>query len=132
MAADELSGLVDGLDAIVWEGDAQTFQFSFVNKTAEEMLGYPVERWYEPNFWVDVVVHPEDRDHAVSYCALATGQGRDHTFEYRACAADGRIVWLRDVVRVVRGEKGLPVTLRGVMIDITNELEDGAPRRAGA
>ena len=44
--------------------------------------------------------------------------GRDHTFEYRMIAADGRQVWLRDLVTVV-SENGMPVLLRGVMIDIT-------------
>ena len=129
---DELSALVDDLDAIVWEGDAQTFQFSYVSKAAERILGYPCEKWLEPGFWADVVVHPEDRDDAIAYCALATGNGRDHTFEYRARAADGRIVWLRDIVRVVRGDKGMPVRLRGVMVDITHELDPDAPKRADA
>ena len=132
MAENDLQALVDDLDAIVWEGDAQTFQFSFVSKAAEKILGYPAERWYEPDFWADVVIHPDDRDHAIAYCALATGQGRDHTFEYRARAADGRLVWLRDVVRVVLGDKGIPVSLRGVMIDITSELDADAPKRSAA
>jgi len=132
VAENDLQALVDDLDAIVWEGDAQTFQFSFVSKAAEKILGYPAERWYEPGFWADVVVHPDDRDHAVAYCALATAQGRDHTFEYRARAADGRLVWLRDVVRVVHGDKGIPVSLRGVMIDITAELDADAPKRSAA
>ena len=122
-----LADLVDTVDAILWEGDAKTFQFTFVSQAAERILGYPVARWYEPNFWADVIVHPEDRDDAVAYCALATGQGRDHTFEYRARAADGRLVWLRDIVRVVPGAKGVPESLRGVMVDVTEGLGVGVP-----
>jgi len=113
-----LEDIVDGLDAIVWEGDAQTFQFTYVNRRAEDLLGYPTERWLEPGFWAETVVHPEDRDDAVAFCALATGQCRDHAFEYRAIAADGRVVRLRDIVRVVVGERGVPTKLRGVMIAI--------------
>ena len=33
--------LVQGLDAIVTEVDAQTWQFSFVSQRAEAILGYP-------------------------------------------------------------------------------------------
>jgi PAS domain-containing protein len=81
--------------AIVWEGDAATFQVSYVGRAAEVLLGYPASRWTtEPAFWAETVVHPEDRDDAVAYCALATGQARDHDFVYRAIAADGRVVWL--------------------------------------
>src|SRR2546422_222213 len=42
--------LVEGLDAIVWEADATTWQFNFVSRRAEDILGYPVEQWTEePN-----------------------------------------------------------------------------------
>lgn len=103
-------------DVIVWEGDAATFQFSYVVRDAERVLGHPVERWLEPGFWAERVVHPEDRDGAVAFCAVATGQGRDHDFRYRALAADGGTVWLHDRVTVLRGPRGIPQRLRGIMI----------------
>lgn len=111
--------LLPGLRPIVWEGDAQTFQFSFVGGFAEQVLGYPSSRWTsEPTFWADVVVHPEDRNDAIAFCALATGRGADHDFEYRAYAADGRIVRLHDVVKVIKSQKGIAERLRGIMIEI--------------
>lgn len=104
---------------IVWEGDAQTFQFSFVSPGAEEVLGYSVDRWItEPTFWGDVVVHPEDRDEAIAFCALATGRCQDHDFVYRAVRSDGTPVLLHDIVRVIRGRKGVAERLRGIMIEI--------------
>lgn len=109
---------------IVWEGDPQTFQFQFVSPDATTILGYPVERWTtEPTFWADVVVHPDDRDNAISYCALATGKGADHIFEYRAITATQTLVWLRDFVHVVPGPRGIPHKLRGLMFDVTPEKE---------
>ena len=112
-----------GREVVIWEGDPQTFQFTYVSPVAAVLLGYPAERWTtEPTFWADVVVHPQDRRDAVAYCALATGQCRDHEFEYRAVAADGRIVWLRDVVAVVVGRRArIPERLRGIMLDVTAE-----------
>jgi PAS domain S-box-containing protein len=110
--------LVNSLESIVWEGDAQTFQYYFVSKQAERLLGYPLERWTsEPDFWAKHI-HPEDREWAIGYCALSTAQRRDHEFEYRMIAADGRVLWLRDIVTVVV-EDDQPTKLRGVMIDIT-------------
>ena len=110
--------LINSLDSIVWEGDARTFQFTFVSEQAERLLGYPAERWVrEPTFWQDHM-HPEDRDWAVSFCAIATAEQRAHEFEYRMIAADGRAVWLRDIVAVIV-ENGRPVKLRGVMVDVT-------------
>lgn len=113
--------LVEALGAIVWRGDPQTFQFRFVSKEAERMLGYPVERWVdEPRFWADHI-HPDDREWAISFCGQATRENRSHEFEYRMIAADGRIVWLRDVVQVVL-ENDEPRELVGAMFDITERI----------
>jgi PAS domain S-box-containing protein len=111
--------ILQGLHAIVWEADAQTWLFTFVSQRATEILGYPVEQWLtQPNFWVDHI-HPEDRERSVAYCQQCTSQGLDHEFEYRAVAADGRIVWLQDIVHVVQDADGRVRQLRGVMVDIS-------------
>jgi PAS domain-containing protein len=70
-----------------------------------------------------VVLHPEDRASAIAYCALATGQCRDHEFEYRAIGTNGQVRWLYDIVKVVLGSKGVPRLLRGLMIDVTRLKE---------
>jgi PAS domain S-box-containing protein len=112
--------ILPDLPLILWEGDAATFHFAYVSPQAEALLGYPARRWTEePTFWADIVVHPGDRNDAVAFCAVATGQCRDHDFVYRARTADGRVVWLHDVVRVIRGARDIPERLRGVMLDVT-------------
>ncbi|HEX8684706.1 MAG TPA: PAS domain S-box protein, partial [Ardenticatenaceae bacterium] len=114
--------LVNSINGIVWEADAQTVEFSFVSQQAERLLGYPTTRWVdEPTFWQDHM-HPEDRDWAVPFCAIATEEMRPHQFEYRMFADDGRTVWLRDIVSVGI-ENNQPVRLRGVMIDITEQKQ---------
>jgi PAS domain S-box-containing protein len=110
--------LVNSGEAIVWEADATTFQFSFVSNQAERILGYPVERWMsEPTFWKDHL-HPEDREWAMSLGEHATGDTRDHDVEHRMIAADGSVVWLRDLITVVP-DGARRARLRGVMVDIT-------------
>src|SRR3990170_501240 len=110
--------LINSLDGIVWEADPSTFQFTFVSKQAERLLGYPVEQWLnEPAFWKDHL-HPDDREQAVSYCIACTAEGRSHEFEYRMIAADGRFVWLRDIVSVI-STNNQAVNLYGLLIDIT-------------
>jgi PAS domain S-box-containing protein len=114
--ARSFQNLVDSLDAIVLEADAATFEVTFVNRRVEGMLGYPVEQWYgDPNFWVSRL-HPDDVTPTVTECSAAIAEGRDHVSEYRMLAADGRYVWLRDMVRVLPGS---PRRLRCVMVDVT-------------
>lgn len=121
---DRFIDLVQGLDAIIWEMDAVTWKFTFVSDRAQDILGYPIHLWFEESrFWQDRLLHPEDRNWCIDFCVTATNEARDHVFEYRAIAADGRVVWLKDLVRVVSNTQGQPQLLRGVMVDITKEKE---------
>ena len=120
--------LVNWIDGIVWEADVQTFQLTFVSQKAEKLSGYPVERWLsEPNFWENHL-HPEDREWAINFCTTSFQRQREYEFEYRMIAADGRIVWLRNLVNVVV-ENNQPVKLRGVMVDITRQKQVEAALR---
>ncbi len=111
--------------SITWEGDTSTFEFHHVSRSAEYVLGYPVDRWTsEPTFWTDVVVSPEDRDHAMGYRALASGRGRDHDYIYRARRRDGSTAWLHDFLRIMPGRCRPATLLRGVIIDVTDEQMD--------
>jgi len=111
------SKLVNSLDGIVWEADGETFQFTFVSPQAENILGYPIKQWLEPNFWRDHT-HPDDTDWCAAFCLDSTQRRRDHEFEYRMIAADGSIVWLHDIVSVKTEPDGRPC-LRGIMLNIT-------------
>ena len=124
--------LVKDIDAIVWEMEFPTLKVTFVSQQAERILGYPVERWLgELDFWANII-HPDDRAMVVGLTRDATARGQDYDLEYRALAADGRVVWLRDIVRLVRGGKGLVKQLRGVMVDITGQKNQQAELKARA
>lgn len=109
--------LAEKVQLILWEADARTRKFTYIGPKAAEILGYPSETWYTANFWIEHI-HPKDREWAVNYCAEMSMLHENYEFEYRMLAADGQIVWLRDIVNVVRDEVG-PKILRGFMIDIT-------------
>jgi two-component system cell cycle sensor histidine kinase/response regulator CckA len=113
------SALIESLRGIVWEADAETFQFRFVSNHAEAVLGFPREEWLEdPSFWRHHT-HPDDVARAAAFCRDCISKGKDHDFEYRMIARDGRVVWLRDIVTIDRSIAG-EVRLRGIMIDITD------------
>jgi PAS domain S-box-containing protein len=127
---EHLSSIVQSVDGIVWEAEADTFEFTFVSKSAERLLGYPASQWMEePTFWVDHL-HPEDRDRAAMLCRESAREKRPHEFEYRMFAVDGRAVWLRDIVTVVV-ENDKAVKLRGIMFDISaQKLAENSLRAA--
>ena len=119
--------LLHDLDAVVWEMDARTWRFTYVSPRAERIFGYPVQQWLdEPTFWQDTLLHPDDREWCVNYCSIASSECRNHAFLYRARTMDGRILWIKDVVRVVPDEGGQASRMRGVMLDVTNERLEAA------
>lgn len=121
--------LVQGLDAVVWEADATTLAFTFVSRRAEELLGYPVERWLaQPDFWT-ALVHPDDREQVVALYRSVSEHGSPRALEYRALAADGRVVWVRNAVRAVWDGRGRVQRLRGLMLDVTEQKQAEAERR---
>ncbi|GJM24358.1 MAG: hypothetical protein DHS20C16_07730 [Phycisphaerae bacterium] len=118
LSPNEILGLVDSLPAAIWQMDPATCEFKFVSKGAKDLLGYPVEDWLsDPKFWI-THLHPEDRRWAVSYCQSAVEAGQSHEFEYRMIASDGRIVWIRDLVKVISRDDEHPVVV-GILIDVT-------------
>ena len=110
--------LTESIGAIPWEMDLATWRFTYVGPQAKSMLGYPLADWLGEGFWA-AHLHQDDRVDAIAYCKTATARGENHDFEYRFLAADGRIVWLRDIVTVIMRD-GVPNRLRGLMIDITD------------
>ena len=117
-----IESLINTIDGIVWECDASTFNFNFISKKVENILGYTPEEWLEnPTFWRDHIYY-EDSKWVQDYCKIKTNDVLDHDFEYRMVAKNGSIVWLRDIVNIVI-ENGKAKNLRGIMIDITKTKE---------
>ena len=122
LSAADYRHLLDAVNIIVWRADARTFQTTFASSQAEAMLGYPVSMWTDvPNFWIDHL-HRDDRDRVVELSAAAVAAARNHDFEYRMIAADGRVVWLRNIVTVIV-EKGRPAELIGATAEVTQRKE---------
>lgn len=121
-AKKRMEGIIKTIDGIFWEAGVSDFVFTFVSPQTSEILGYQPEEWIGvQDFW-NSKIHPEDRHFAVSFCQTETLKGKNHAFEYRMLKADGTYIWIRDVVTVVK-KNGKPVSLRGLMLDITDRKE---------
>lgn len=114
--------LVEHLEAIVWEAEADSLQCVFVNRYAERLLGYPLVAWLSsPSFLTDRL-HPDDRPGVLAFYRTPRPLGVSGVLTYRMLAADGRSVWLRTTVYTATSpERSL--RLHGVMVDIS------APKR---
>lgn len=113
--------LLEITNILPWEADVASGQFTYVGEQASRMLGYPVEQWYELDFW-STHLHPDDRERAVSDCLKYSKTLDYYEFEYRMIARDGHIVWLHDMVSVIR-QGSEPKIIRGFLIDVTERKQ---------
>ena len=91
--------------------------YTYVGPQVLDLLGFPIEEWYQPSFWTDHI-HADDRERAIATCTNRSKS--DSNFEYRMVRADGEVVWIKDYVAVQR-EDGVAATLRGFLVDVTEE-----------
>ena len=110
--------LLESTKAIPWKIDWATMQFAYIGPQIEALLGWSQESWASANDWAQRI-HPEDRDNVVNFCVAQSKAGVDHEADYRALTKDNGYVWIRDVVHVVRNERGEVEALIGFMFDIT-------------
>jgi diguanylate cyclase (GGDEF)-like protein/PAS domain S-box-containing protein len=129
-AEQQLNDLLDGVGGVIWESPGPGQPCTYINEGVEEILGYPRRQWLEQaGFW-ESILHPDDRAWVVSHATEQQVAGHDHELEYRVIAADGRLVWVRDIVRAVMGPDGTCQALRGLMLDITARKEAEEARRS--
>jgi diguanylate cyclase (GGDEF)-like protein/PAS domain S-box-containing protein len=110
--------LLESTKAIPWKIDWSTLKFAYVGPQIERLLGWPPSSWVSVEDWA-ARMHPEDRAWVVDFCVAQSQAGTDHEADYRALTKDGRYVWIRDVVHVVRNEHGDVEALIGFMFDIS-------------
>ena len=109
--------LLESTKAIPWRIDWKTMQFTYIGPQIEGVLGWSASSWVSAQDWASRI-HEEERERIVNFCVSQSQAGTDHEADYRALTKDGRYVWIRDVVHVMRNEAGEVEALIGFMFDI--------------
>jgi len=114
-----LDTLLNGIHAVVWEGDPTRSVFTYVSREAEELSGYSTDEWLQPGF-CHRHVHPDDVEWVMEqYQHRAQHQG-PLSLDYRIFAKDGRCIWIRDITTCEQDPDGGTI-IRGLIMDITEE-----------
>ena len=124
--------LVERLPAIVYASElGEHGRWRYVSPQVEEILGYTPEEWLaDEELWARLL-HPEDRERALSQETRKTmGNRNPPPVDYRMITRDGRTVWILDEAVLEPDEDGTPVW-HGVLYDITErKLAEQEARRA--
>jgi diguanylate cyclase (GGDEF)-like protein/PAS domain S-box-containing protein len=113
--------LLETIDGVVWEAERGVGN-TFLSPQVERLFGYTVEEWRaNPNFW-RTHVHPDDFPAALEIDEAAYNAMHSYAYEmnYRLFAKSGKIVWVRDLCRVIV-EPERPNRMIGLMIDVSKQ-----------
>src|SRR5688572_19407683 len=119
--ADRLQQLLSATHVFPWEADFTSGSITFLGDQAVNMLGYAVEDWYLPGFWRSHL-HTNDRDSTIAKFVENSKTLDNFEVEFRIIARDNTVVWLHNLISVVRVD-GEPRTLLGFAIDVTESKE---------
>ena len=101
---------------------------SYISPQVGSILGFTAEEWQAtPGFFLEHV-HPDDRARVARSQELARETGEPLVHEYRFLARDGSVVWLEDMLTVVRDGEGKPWYTQGFALDVTARKRAEADR----
>jgi len=96
-------------------------QCLYISPSIERVLGYSQADWISDGGLWDRLLHPEDADRVIAAEAECASSGEALVQEYRISRADGRVIWIRDEMTVVRGDDGRHEPLFfGAFMDVTD------------
>lgn len=118
-----LETIISSVPGVVWEAwgqpDRGSQRVDFVSEHVTRMLGYSPEEWMDtPNFWLSIV-HPDDREAAAANAARHWNSGGASTNAFRWVTKDGRTLDVESHSTVIVDDRGTPLGMRGVTLDVT-------------
>ncbi len=123
--------LVEATGILPWKFDLRTGRFNYVGEQSVTILDIPVRSWTDMDSW-SKRIHPEDRQPSIDFRRTSTEAGENYDCEYRFISGNREIIWIRDIVTIVKDEKGEAIELVGYMLDITTRKEAEDNQRLAA
>lgn len=113
----DASAFLETTPLVPIELDASDGAVRFVGQQSHGLLGHPVDVWYDDGFWARTVL-PDDQSTMADARRNSRESRGGHEIDYRMEHADGRVVWVSELVRFVESDgEG---TLRGFLWNVTD------------
>ena len=128
---EQLSELLDSLEVVVYEMDAETLEVRYVSPYLERITGRPVNEFLgDPGAFLGLI-HRRDSAKLLDLMGPGADERRSHDLEYRIFDGAGRQRWVRNIAAVEPGPDGRAL-IRGSISDITRQkdAEEALARQA--
>lgn len=110
--------LAESARVIPFEFDPRSEKFTYIGPQAEAILGERLQHGLTRDAWRSML-HPDDIYEGTRFAAKETpGLSADYQTEFRIRGADGRVIWLRQIVHRSSDEYNRE-QIRGFLFDVT-------------
>ncbi len=111
--------LAENLSEVIYRGDPETLQTTYVNSAVEQFYGYSVNEWLgNPALWENSI-HPDDRERVFAVVQEAHRKLESVVVAYRMIRRDKTLRWVEDRVNWERDWGGKVIAVVGIVSDIT-------------
>ena len=115
---DRLQAAIDAVDIGLWEWDLVSGRIIWLGHH-DRLFGFAPGEFDGTYRGFEKLVHPEDLEELNRVVQHAKEDGSAYAHEYRIIWPDGSIHWIAGQGRFINNEAGLPVRMRGVVLDVT-------------
>jgi PAS domain S-box-containing protein len=115
-----LQFLLNSTPAVIYACETTgNYAATFISDNVTSIFGYEPRQFTEDaNFWASRI-HPEDASYLFADLHQLFDLGH-HVHEYRFMHQNGRYLWVRDELKLIRDDAGKPLEIVGYWIDITD------------
>jgi len=123
ISEDKYHRLSESINDIIFCLDPDTLVATYVNPAIEQIYGYTVEEWLsDPTLWSNTL-YSEDRAWVIAKTKELQTKFEDGILEYRIINKDRNIRWVKAKLSWDKDQQGKPLSLNGIISDITETVK---------
>jgi PAS domain S-box-containing protein len=111
--------LIEGLNDAIFRMSLPEGKLEYLSKSASEVFGYPIERFFSQSPFISHIIHPDIKDvFAEKWLELINGIVPQN-YEYKILDNDGNVRWIMQSNKAILDSSGKITGLEGVCRNIT-------------
>ena len=95
----------------------------YISPRLEEFTGYSSIEWLTHKYLWEDLIHSNDRERIIEAYRLAQQNSAPFDEEYQVVRRDGSVIWVKEVIDLIKDEYGDPLYWQGVLFDITKDKQ---------
>ncbi len=112
--------MIEGLNDAIFRMSLPEGKLEYLSKSASEVFGYPLEKFFSSAPFIRKIIHPELKDHFTETWNNLVNGNVSRNYEYQIIDNEGNVRWIMQSNTPVFDSKNRIVALEGVCRNVTD------------